>query len=93
MTKLISPSFPIGLPPLRSESQARLGILPKTEYKTEHYKFPREQSRVMKDCEWEGRADALEPSWLGYLNAGCWILFAISMFKLARFVAAVMGAL
>lgn len=31
----------------------RLGILPKTEYRREHFEFQREQSRVMKNCEWE----------------------------------------
>lgn len=79
--------------PYIQQAGEKIGILPPTEYRREHYIFPREQSLASRLCEWEGRADALEPVWLSWLNAGCWLLFAYSMFKLAPVASAFVRAL
>lgn len=75
-------------PYIASEAE-RLGI--KTEYVPSHYRFQREQSRTLKEMEWESRADALEPAWLAWLNAGCWLLFAYSIFKVLPVLAAIVS--
>jgi hypothetical protein len=92
MTKLTSPSFPMGLP-TRTESQARLGILPKTEYRPEHYRFQREQSRETKAATWEDRPDAPEPWWRIVGAASGYVALAYATWRMLPFLAAVVRAL
>lgn len=93
MTKLTSPSFPTGLPPLRTESQARIGILHKTEYRREHYFTPREQSRALREMEWEGRTTKPEPWWRIVGAASGYVALAYAMWRMLPFFSAVVRAL
>jgi hypothetical protein len=70
-------------PKLVAEAE-RLGILPKTEYKRDHYIFPREQSQVSKLCDWEDRCARPEPWWKVIAGGFGYILFCIAMFMLAN---------
>lgn len=70
-------------PKLVAEAE-RLGILPKTEYRHADYFFQREQSRALREMEWEGRTTKPEPwgkvivEWIGfiaclfYIYLACW---------------------
>jgi hypothetical protein len=71
--------------PYIQEAAEKIGILPKTEYRREHYFHAREQSRTLKEMEWERepvtRSQIFSAAFefcigfFGLMGPFCWVVF------------------
>jgi hypothetical protein len=76
-------------PWLENEAR-RLGIGSRAEHKESDYRYAREQSRQMRNAEWEERVPALEPAWRGMLSAAIVIAMGVLAFPVIEFVVQMM---